>query len=358
MKNGYKIMLKYFTLHKSKVFILVLFLILNSLLGTFPLKIIEKLINTVEKNFTLTYILSLGGIYFLLQVIWIIVGGVVSRLSAKLETSIGHNIRMELYEKILRLPVEYFEKNNSGDIMIRLIQDSEVTVEGILSPIIFLTLNVFQFIFGFYFISSISMTIALWMLPIGVLLIFLSLKSGVPIRNLTKKQRDCTEQLWNDFQEGIKNIKLLKLLKKEKAYFRKVDDSSTALVKESLKLSKYTILIDRLYSALFMLLIAFIMIYGCIQVKNNALSIGGLSALMMYNGILIDPMLNFFDFYQQFQQVSVGVNQIAEILEEKEENLRSAKEQPIHFEKEILIKNLTFSYQNKEVLHGISEKIK
>lgn len=357
MKNGYKVMLKYVTLHKRKVIVLVLLLILNSFFGTFPLKIIEKLIDTVEENFTITCVLALGGIYFLTQVVWVILGGAVNRLTAKLETGIGHNIRMELYEKILRLPLGYFEKNNSGDIMLRLIQDSEITVEGVLTPIIFLTLNVFQFILGFYFISSISVAVALWMIPIGVLLIFLSLQSGTPIRNLTKKQRDCKEQLWNDFQEGIKNIKVLKLLKKEKAYFGKVEDSSTALAKESLKLNKYTMLIDRLYSALFMLLIAFIMIYGCVQVKNNELSIGGLSALMMYNGILIDPMLNFFDFYQQFQQVSVGVNQISQILEEKEENPRAAKEQQIRYEKEILIKNLTFSYQNKEVLHNISGKI-
>lgn len=357
MKNGYKVMLKYITLHKRKVIVLVLLLILNSFFGTFPLKIIEKLIDTVEENFTITCVLALGGIYFFTQVVWVILGGVVNRLTAKLETGIGHNIRMELYEKILHLPLGYFEKNNSGDIMLRLIQDSEITVEGVLTPIIFITLNVFQFILGFYFISSISVTVALWMIPIGVLLIFLSLQSGTPIRNLTKKQRDCKEQLWNDFQEGIKNIKVLKLLKKEKAYFEKVEDSSTALAKESLKLNKYTMLIDRLYSTLFMLLIAFIMIYGCVQVKNNELSIGGLSALMMYNGILIDPMLNFFDFYQQFQQVSVGVNQIAQILEEKEENLRAAKEQQIRYEKEILIKNLTFSYQNKEVLHNISGKI-
>lgn len=279
MKNGYKVLLKYVTLHKRKVIVLVLLLILNSFLGTFPLKIIEKLIDTVEENFTITCVLVLGGIYFLTQVVWVILGGVVNRLTAKLETGIGHNIRMELYEKILHLPLGYFEKNNSGDIMLRLIQDSEITVEGVLTPII-----------------------------------FLSLQSGTPIRNLTKKQRDCKEQLWNDFQEGIKNIKVLKLLKKEKAYFGKVEDSSTALAQESLKLNKYT--------------------------------------------MLIDPMLNFFDFYQQFQQVSVGVNQISQILEEKEENPRAAKEQQIRYEKEILIKNLTFSYQNKEVLHNISGKIR
>ena len=187
MKNGYKVMLKYVTLHKRKVIVLVLLLILNSFFGTFPLKIIEKLIDTVEENFTITCVLVLGGIYFLTQVVWVILGGAVNRLTAKLETGIGHNIRMELYEKILRLPLGYFEKNNSGDIMLRLIQDSEITVEGVLTPIIFLTLNVFQFILGFYFISSISVAVALWMIPIGVLLIFLSLQSGTPIRNLTKE---------------------------------------------------------------------------------------------------------------------------------------------------------------------------
>ena len=45
------------------------------------------------------------------------------------------------------------------------------------------------------------------------------------------------------------------------------------------------------------------------------------------------------------------------IMEEKEENPRAAKEQQIRYEKEILIKNLTFSYQNKEVLHNILGKI-
>lgn len=111
MKNGYKVMLKYVTLHKRKVIVLVLLLILNSFFGTFPLKIIEKLIDTVEENFTITCVLALGGIYFFTQVVWVILGGVVNRLTAKLETGIGHNIRMELYEKILHLPLGYFEKS-------------------------------------------------------------------------------------------------------------------------------------------------------------------------------------------------------------------------------------------------------
>lgn len=354
MKNNTKMILKYVRKYKVFMFGLILTILINGFLSTYPIKLIQRLIDSSASGKVITSVLFWGSIYFLTQVLWLLSGGFVSWISTQLEIKIGHQIRCDLFKKIEHLPLTYFDNNTSGDMLIRLVQDSSVTVDGILKPITFITLNVFQFILGFYFISTINWKITFIMLPIGLGLVLLSIKTGGKIRHLSNLHRDSIEELWNKFLDGIRNVKILKAFVKEEMYYSKVEKSSQNVKLKSKNLAIYTLLIDRAYSTLFMLLIAFIMVFGSIQVKLGVLSIGGLSALMMYNGILIDPMLNFFDFYQQLQQIFVSTEKIFEILKLEEENNNCRPIVKNTFTDKITINKLNFAYSDRKVLKNVS----
>lgn len=340
------------------VIALIICILLCSFFTTYPIKLIEYLINACFNKDNLSQILLLGGIYFLFQLLQVASSGLVSFLTAKLETKIGHNIRTDLYKKIERLPLAFFDKNSTSDLMYRLIQDSSITVMGVLKPITFLILSSLQFIMGFYFMSSISLNMSLMIVPIGIGLIFLSLKSGPKIQKLTEKQRQASEQLWNKFNEGVKGIKEIKSFCNENHFANTVNSSSEQVNSNTMNLQKFVIFTDKIYSSLFMGIIAFIMVYGGIQVSLGKLSMGGLSALMMYNGMLIDPMLSFFEFYQQMQQIDVSIKKIFSIMNEAEENYAEYEQTKAQFMDSIAVEHVDFSYNDRKVLSDISLTIK
>lgn len=340
------------------VIALIICILLCSFFTTYPIKLIEYLINACFNKDNLSQILLLGGIYFLFQLLQVTSSGLVSFLTAKLETKIGHNIRTDLFEKIERLPLAFFDQNSTSDLMYRLIQDSSITVMGVLKPITFLILSSLQFIMGFYFMSSISLNMSLMIVPIGIGLIFLSLKSGPKIQKLTEKQRQASEQLWNKFNEGVKGIKEIKSFCNENHFANTVNSSSEQVNSNTMNLQKFVIFTDKIYSSLFMGIIAFIMVYGGIQVSVGKLSMGGLSALMMYNGMLIDPMLSFFEFYQQMQQIDVSIKKIFSIMNETEENYAEYEQTKTKFMDSIVVDHVDFSYKDRKVLSDISLDIK
>lgn len=340
------------------VIALIICILLCSFFTTYPIKLIEYLIDACFNKDNLSQILLLGGIYFLFQLLQVTSSGLVSFLTAKLETKIGHNIRTDLFEKIERLPLAFFDQNSTSDLMYRLIQDSSITVMGVLKPITFLILSSLQFIMGFYFMSSISLNMSLMIVPIGIGLIFLSLKSGPKIQKLTEKQRQASEQLWNKFNEGVKGIKEIKSFCNENHFANTVNSSSEQVNSNTMNLQKFVIFTDKIYSSLFMGIIAFIMVYGGIQVSVGKLSMGGLSALMMYNGMLIDPMLSFFEFYQQMQQIDVSIKKIFSIMNETEENYAEYEQTKAKFMDSIVVDHVDFSYKDRKVLSDISLDIK
>ncbi|WP_427338225.1 ABC transporter ATP-binding protein [Caloranaerobacter sp. DY30410] len=342
----------------GKAIVLAITLVLTSFLSAYPIKYIEKIINiaTSSSQDKVKAFFLAGCVYLLLHVLNIIFRALFEYLNVYLETQIGHKIRIELFSKLQKIPYRVYVENNTSDLMVRLIEDSKITVSGMLKPLTFIIRDILIFIFGFYYMSRIDLQITLIMVPIGIVLSLQAIKTGPKINKLAEDERQANSLLWGKFSEGIKGIKEIKSYCQEKRFSEEVSKKSINMNKKILSLQKFVIITSNINSAFFMGIIAFIMIFGGYKVSIGTLSIGGLTAIMMYNGLLIDPMINFFSFYQQMQQVFVSSDKIFSILEEKEENSGEI-DYKYTFENKLEIKELTFKYNDKIALKNISLNI-
>ena len=75
-------------------------------------------------------LIKVGGIYFALQILWSLAYNLLSYLNIYVETKLGHIIRCEVFKHLSYLPQSFYDMNNSGDVMVRLVQDTQVTVQG------------------------------------------------------------------------------------------------------------------------------------------------------------------------------------------------------------------------------------
>ncbi len=340
-----------------QIAVLISCIFLSSFFSTYPVKVVEDLINACVEQKGIRVILLIGGAYLLFEILQAVFNMLTSLFSEKLEIQISHNMRTGIFGKLERLPMSFFATTDSSDLMFRMMQDASVSASGILQSIILLTQNLIMFGMGFYFMWSIDWRITIVMIPIGIMMILVSSKSGRVTERLTEAQRTAMEKMWGKFNESIRGIKEIKSFSKEKEFYGRIAEVSENTNKKTYRLKKFILSVECLYSMMFMGVIALIMIYGGYQVSVGMLSIGGLSALMMYNGMLTDPMLNFFNIYQDIRQIMVSVKKIQEIMDKPEEDYGENLPRYSEFSRGICFQDVSFRYGKEPVLQKINLNI-
>ena len=99
----------------------------------------------------------------------------------------------------------------------------------------------------------------------------------------------------------------------------------------------------------FMSSIGIILIISALLVVNNYLTLGGLTAILMYNHMLVDPLLSVIDLNPKFIQLKVSTQRVSNIFDEPSITQKSATEID-----EIVTENLTYKINNKSVIENLN----
>ena len=128
--------------------ILLVLLISGSFFSTYPITYIEKAINICTDN---TYpdrtkaFLMTGLVYLILHVTNVVLTALLEYVNVFIETRIGHQLRMRLYSKLQSVPMSFYDDKNTSDLIVRLVQDNEITASGMLKPVAYIIKDMFVF---------------------------------------------------------------------------------------------------------------------------------------------------------------------------------------------------------------------
>ena len=130
-KGTIKRLLKYIFKYKVTLSIVIICIIINSVaevygqlfLKTLIDKYITPLVNSVDKNFTplINALLMMGCIYLMA----IITMYVYNLLMVNISQGVLKNIRDDMFQKMEKLPIRYFDNNSHGDIMSHYTNDTD-----------------------------------------------------------------------------------------------------------------------------------------------------------------------------------------------------------------------------------------
>lgn len=212
----------------------------------------------------------------------------------------------------------------------------------------------FTFILGIYFISQINPWLCLLIFPLALI-------SSVIIKRLSEqsfdnlgKQRQQSTELWKTFEEGILGFLPLRFHQDIDHYFKKIEKKGFALKQV---LQKQAHLESTSYfwtSTLFMLTIGCIMIVSSIFVVNNKITIGGLTAIMMYNNLLSEPLIKLQEIIKKIQKLNVSLLRIEKIYA-METGITESSTRAID---EIYLRDVGYKIDGKTILKGVNLDIK
>jgi ABC-type multidrug transport system fused ATPase/permease subunit len=282
-------------------------------------------------------------------------------LFAKVSERALAEIRTDLYRHVITLPMAFFDKRRTGELISRITSDTATLQDTLSVTLAELVRQVVVLVVG---ISAIFMTtpkLSFFMLGTFPIIILLAMVFGRFIRKLSKKTQDQLASANVVVEETIQSIASVKAFTSELLETMRYRRSIDEVVKTALKGAWF-----RAAFISFMIFMVFggivgIMWYGGQLVASGEMNSGDLISFVLYTVFIGGSIAGLGNLIGQIQR-SIGASErILEILEEADESSLNPS-QPVSLRAgAFAFESVQFSYPTRpevEVLRGISFAIK
>jgi len=335
-------------------FILALGLIgsvITTLVGlTIPLLTRELVDGFSISSLSINLILMIIGIFILHALI----DGFSSYALAYVGQRVVAQLRKSIWQKMIRLPVRYFERQPSGESVSRVVNDTGI-VKDLVSQ------HFPQFISGLISIfgAVIILLIMDWRMTVMMLVavpitLLAMIPLGTRMAKVSRRLQDETASFQGSIQQTISEIKLMKSSTAEEVEKQKGLMGIAKLFRTGLKEAKIFSVIGPFMYMVVMLVIVVIIGYGGIRVEEGTMTTGALVAFLLYLFQITFPITTFALFFTELQKAKGATDRIVEILNEDVEEVHKGIDKKIDNDP-LRFQNVYFSYENgEEVLKNIS----
>jgi ATP-binding cassette, subfamily B, bacterial len=333
--------------YRANFFWGMLFLLMSSLtLLTFPF-VAGKLIDTASgKEWLLNDINSIALVLLGILLVQSVFSFFRVWLFAKVSESSMRDIRTALYAKLVQLPMTFFDKRRTGELISRitsdvsLLQDTfSVTLAELFRQIITLLAGV-----GFLIVTTPKLT--LFMLATFPVLIILAMVFGRFIRKLSKQTQDELAAANVIVEETLHSIMTVKSFTGEDYESNRYKRGLDRVVQIAMKAAGYRgAFISFIIFALFGGIVA-VMWYGASLVASGEMSVGDLVSFVLYTTFIGGSIAGLGDIYGQIQKAIGSSERVLEILDEAPE-ASTADYQATPISGEISFQSVKFQYPTR-----------
>jgi ATP-binding cassette subfamily B protein len=351
----------YIKKYKFSYFVGAIFVVIQTTLGSFTPKYVQEAIDLigekVELDVLLNYVFIIIGLALSKGFFMFLMRRIMIGASRKIE----NDIRNDFFEKLTKLDVNFFHNNRTGDLMARATNDLG-KIRSVFGPAIMYTITlIFAFIVYFNMMISISFELTMWTtipLPIMAIIVYFF---GQKIQKKQGKIQADYSEISNYAQENLAGNRVVKSFVLEKEQIKKFQSHSQTYYEKYTDFMKLQSLFHPIIYLIIMFGVVAIFFFGGNLVVKNELTIGELTAFLLYLNMLSWPSIAVGWVAGLYQTGVASVKRINKILH-AESTIKTEKTNSKiqHLEGKIEFRNLTFRYPNteKDILSNISLTLK
>lgn len=298
------------------------------------------------------------GVFLGLSLLRGILGYIKEFLFDKFSLNVSKEIRMDLFKKIQSFEFSFFDSTNTGELMSRIGEDVDIVWETISYGLRLLIEGIILFIISVTIMMSMSPSLTIIclviLLPVGVLAILVNKKFHRNYSKISDKVADINLMAQQDIA-GIRLVKAFAREKYETEKFLKVNKDYYDLnITQARILSNFLPVIDLLTN---LTPVAMIICGGYLVIKGN-ITMGTLLAFSSYILNLSFCVKNIGGLVNMMSQNRASMDKIFNILKRKPQITSMENSyNPDKVKGEIEFKNVSFRYNEEEVLKKINLKI-
>ena len=266
---------------------------------------------------------------------------------------IEYDLKNDIFFHYQTLPLEFYKRNNTGDLMNRISEDVS-KVRMYLGPALMYGMNVtILMLIVIPFMFYINSNLAFYSLvPLPFLVICIYFVQNIINRRSEEIQKSLSN-LSTYVQETFSGIRLIKSFVREMNFSKVFTDKSNDYKDKSIRLQYVLALFFPVIMTLIGLSIMITVYVGSIEVFDGNLTIGNIAEFLIYVYLLTWPVTALGWITSIVQRASASQRRINEFLDEKTSIISLAKKN-IDIKGSVEFKNVSFKYQDTGI-NGMSD---
>ena len=324
----------------KEVFVASLMMTVLTILSMLLIMVVIDRVVTYRSFSTLGLVAMLIGIAAVFEAYF---GFIRRQLTVVIGRRVEARINLEMFKRILGLPIDFYEKNQAGAIMYRLghinkVRDFltgrvlstllDVVTLGLLLPVLYV-LN----------------PILTWLVLIAAGIMVIIIMSFIrPVRRVFDRYAEAEMEKSTVLVESVRGIRTIKSLGLEPQRKEAWDNTTAAVGSWKLELLDLVNWPQTLVHPLEMFMRYGVMLVGVYIAINDNPGAGGLMAFMMLSGRLSQPIAGLARMMEEMQDVRNSVDMAASVMNETQEDAKPGIGLRPRFDGAISFDKVTFSY--------------
>jgi ABC-type multidrug transport system fused ATPase/permease subunit len=272
------------------------------------------------------------------------------------------DIRKALYQKLMTLPMTFYDSRRIGEVMSRLTSDVALLQDTFSITLAEFVRQVATLIIGLSILFFRTPTLTFFMLGIVPVLVLAGLFFGKRIRKMSKETQDELAKANIVVEETLQAISMVKSFTNERFEVNRYKMSLDKVVSVALNTANYRgAFISFIVMSIFGGIVA-VLWYGSKLVQTGEMTIGDLTGFIIYTMFIGGSIGGLGDLYGQLQRAVGASERLREILEQPSEANLDKPDAPISaVAGNITFSNVQFAYPSRKdvgVLQGINLTIK
>lgn len=368
---------KYLFKYKGLLLLGILFTVISNIFVIIPAQLVRIAIDYVVESFSLFRPLTKGGMGEIARenfLEFVFVFGILILAMALLRgfflflirqtiiimsRHVEYDMKNEIFEHYQNLPLSFYRKNSTGDLMARISEDVS-RVRMYLGPAIMYGLNLLiLFPLVISYMISVNAELTLYsLLPLPVLSLSIYFVNNL-INDRSEKIQKSLSSLSTFVQEAFSGIRVLKAFVREEDSARQFAEASEEYKHKSIELTKVNALFFPLIMALVGISTIITVYAGGLKVIQGEIGYGVIAEFILYVNILTWPVTSLGWVTSIVQRAAASQTRINEFLDIKND-IVSQENLEVELEGDIEVKNLTFVYPDSGIkaLSDVSFQIK
>ncbi|MFC1737167.1 ABC transporter ATP-binding protein [Candidatus Hydrogenedentota bacterium] len=274
---------------------------------------------------------------------------------------IEYELRNDYFSHIQKMSFSYFDETRTGDLVSRATTDLNA-VRSVVGPGIQNSLHTAMMMpAAAFFMFSMSSTLTLWllagMLPASALIYIFGKKMHYYSRRIMEQTGDINAVV----QENLTGMRVIKAYAREAHEIHNFKEINRELVRRNIAMFKLSSFFRPLLMLYALLGVVFVLTAGGIFVIRGKMSVGDLTAFLMYANMLAWPTTVVGMLIGMLQRGSAAMKRINEVMDVEPAIVDDEHTvQQVNIKGEIEFRNLSFGYSssNIPVLDGITLSVR
>lgn len=277
--------------------------------------IVNFMVLPIDFNTIFLWTCVLGGVY--------LIGCLFSWLLAYFTNKIAYytvrSIRGELFSKLCRLPLRYYDTTPSGDLVSRFVNDVDAIADGLLQGTSSLLSGVITLIGAVAFMFYLSPLMTLVVLLSAPLSYFVARFITIRSQSSFQVQAKTLGQLNGYAEEYVSGLQVVRAFGKEEAVLTRFEQQNQVLYQNGFRAQFFSALTNPSTRVVNNLTYGVIGVIGSLLAIGGQLTVGDISSFLIYANLFGKPFNEITSVFTQIQTALAGAGRIFSVLDMTDE---------------------------------------